>query len=330
MIEKFYLVTGATGFIGSALVRALVNGGSRVRALDDDSRGSRIRLADIESKIEWVNGDVRDPATVSNAVRGVDAVCHLAAVNGTEFFYSRPDVVLEVAVKGMLNVLDGCIEHGVGELFVASSSEVYQTPPEVPTDETVSLSVPDPLNPRYSYGGGKIISELLAINYGRKKLRRVVIFRPHNVYGPDMGWEHVVPQFALRMHELCRNQEGVVKFPIEGSGMETRSFVFIDDLVSGLMKVIDKGEHLTIYNIGTDKEVTIKELAEEVASCFGHRIEVVPGELKTGGTARRCPSIKRIKALGYLPSVSLKDGLATTISWYIKNADKNPYRLRKS
>ena len=88
---------------------------------------------------------------------------------------------------------------GVRSLVLASSSEVYQTPPHVPTDESAPLVVPDPTNPRYSYGGGKIISELMAINYGRKFFDRVLIFRPHNVYGPDMGCEHVIPQFALRL-----------------------------------------------------------------------------------------------------------------------------------
>lgn len=325
---KHFLVTGATGFIGSALVRALVNGGNRVRALDDESRGSRARLRDVESQVEWMHGDIRDAATVERAVQGVDTVCHLAAVNGTEFFYTKPDLVLEVAVKGMINVLDACLAHGVGELFVASSSEVYQTPPQVPTDETVPLSIPDPLNPRYSYGGGKIISELLTLNYGRRKLRRAVIFRPHNVYGPDMGWEHVIPQFALRMQELCKQRQGTVTFPIEGTGNETRSFVFIDDMIAGLLKVIEKGEHLGIYNIGTEDEVTMKVLAEEVARYFGREIHITPGQLKAGGTLRRCPSIERIRALGYTPLVSLKEGLAATIPWYIENADKNPSRIR--
>ena len=324
--KKHFLVTGATGFIGSALVRALVKTGNRVRALDDESRGSRHRLGDLESEIEWMHGDVRDAATVAQAVTGVDAVCHLAAVNGTEFFYTRPDLVLEVAVKGMMNVLDACIGQGVGELFVASSSEVYQTPPEVPTDETVPLSIPDPLNPRYSYGGGKIISELLTINCGRKNLRRAVIFRPHNVYGPDMGWEHVIPQFALRMHELCKRTQGVVTFPIQGAGNETRSFIFIDDMIAGLLKLIEKGEHLGIYHIGTEDETTIKELAEEVARCFDRKIQIAPGPLKAGGTLRRCPNVKKIRALGYAPTVSLKQGLAATVPWYIENADKKPSR----
>jgi nucleoside-diphosphate-sugar epimerase len=326
MSSRLYLVTGASGFIGSALARALVKQGNRVRALDDESRGSRHRLRDIEAEIEWMRGDIRDAATVAEAVRGTEAVCHLAAVNGTEFFYTRPDLVLEVAVKGMINVLDACIGNGVGELFVASSSEVYQTPPEVPTDETAPLSIPDPLNARYSYGGGKIISELLTINYGRKKLRRAVIFRPHNVYGADMGWEHVIPQFALRMNELCEQSEGPVKFPIQGSGMETRSFVYIDDMIAGLLKVIEKGEHLGIYHIGTEEEITIKELAREVGRNFDREIEIAPGQLQPGGTLRRCPDIGKIRALGYVPAVSLKEGLSRTIPWYIENADKNPSR----
>ena len=169
-----------------------------MRSLDNDSRGSRDKLGATASEVELIVGDIRDAATVARAVQGMDGVCHLAYINGTEFFYTKPDLILEVAVKGMMNVIDGCLQHDVPELILASSSEVYQTPPRVPTDETAPLIVPDVLNPRYSYGGGKIISELLAINYGRARLRRVLVFRPHNVYGPNMGWEHVIPQFALR------------------------------------------------------------------------------------------------------------------------------------
>src|SRR3979409_549385 len=121
----------------------------------------------------------------------------------------------------MFDVRCACRSEGVRSLVLASSSEVYQTPPEVPTDEHAPLLVPDPSNPRYSYGGGKIISELMAINYGRKYFERVLIFRPHNVYGPDMGWEHVIPQFALRMKMAAElNPVGVIPFPIQGSGQE--------------------------------------------------------------------------------------------------------------
>src|SRR6185295_17443274 len=202
------LVTGGSGFVGSGLVKALVKAGHGVRVLDDNSRGCPRRLAGVAKDIEFIAGDIRDAARVEKATVGMDEVHHLAFVNGTEFFYSQPDLVLDVGVRGMVNVIDACRKHGIGTLVLASSSEVYQTPPKVPTAENAPLSIPDPLNPRYSYGGGKLISELMAINYGRKFFERVLIFRPHNIYGPDMGWEHVIPQFALRVKKLGPQQPG--------------------------------------------------------------------------------------------------------------------------
>ena len=256
---KSYLVTGGTGFIGCALVRALLRSGARVRSLDNNSRGAQRRLADVASDVELVVGDIRDSEVVRRAVSGVDCVCHLAYINGTEFFYTQPGLVLDVALRGMINVLDACRACDAGELVLASSSEVYQTPPTIPTDETAPLSIPDVLNPRYSYGGGKVACELMAINFGRTGFDRVVIFRPHNVYGPDMGLEHVIPQFALRMGELCRTTTGTIRFPVQGTGKESRSFIYIDDMIDGVLRVIDRGKHLEIYHIGTENEVTIEE-----------------------------------------------------------------------
>jgi len=314
-----FLVTGGDGFIGSALVKALVKGGGRVRSFDNDSRGSRKRLAEVASDVELLSGDIRDRDAVVQAAKGVDCVCHLAFINGTEFFYSKPELVLEVAVKGIANVIDACLENGVPALSLASSSEVYQTPPIVPTDETAPLSVPDPLNPRYSYGGGKIISELMALNYGRKHFERVTIFRPHNVYGPDMGREHVIPQLAMRMAELCRTSQGKIRMPIRGTGQEKRAFCFIDDLVDGVVRVIERGEHLGIYHVGTQDEVTIAHLAGKIAFFLGREVEVIPGEAHEGGTLRRCPDISKARALGYEPRVSLEEGLAMTLPWYCGN-----------
>ncbi len=322
---KSYLVTGGTGFIGAGLVKCLVAAGARVRSLDNDSRGSKEKLGDAARHVELLPGDIRDPATVAQAVKGVDAVCHLAYVNGTEFFYTKPELILEVAVKGMVNVLDACLQHNILELILASSSEVYQNAAQVPTNETTALVVPDVLNPRFSYGGGKIISELLAINYGRNRLRRVLIFRPHNVYGPNMGWEHVIPQFALRMRQLHRQQPaGTIPFPIQGTGQESRSFIYIDDAVEAILRVIEKGEHLGIYHIGSGIETTVENLAREIALCYGREIALVPGDLRPGSPLRRCPDISKLRSLGFNPSVSLKDGVAQTVRWYDEHASLKP------
>jgi nucleoside-diphosphate-sugar epimerase len=311
------LVTGGSGFIGAGLVKALVRDGHTVRVLDDNSRGALRRLQEVADHIEFMPGDIRDLAAVTRAVRGMDEVHHLAFVNGTEFFYSAPELVLDVGVKGMINVIDACRSEGVRSLILASSSEVYQTPPRIPTDESAPLLVPDPGNPRYSYGGGKIISELMAINYGRKFFDRVLIFRPHNVYGPDMGWEHVIPQFSLRLKAIAaEHPSGRLPFELQSDGSQTRSFCHIDDLVRGVLVMRAKGEHLGIYHVGTTEEITIAELARRVAAHAGRDIELVAGPSPAGGTDRRCPDIAKLGKLGYSPQVPLDIGLPSTIDWY--------------
>jgi nucleoside-diphosphate-sugar epimerase len=180
----------------------------------------------------------------------------------------------------------------------------------------VPLVVPDIGNPRYSYGGGKIISELLTMNFGRKHFERALIFRPHNVYGPDMGSEHVIPQFALRMRRACETTEGRVPFPIQGTGRETRAFVYIDDFTEGLLRVIEYGEHLNVYNIGTDTEVAIADVARLVARAFGREIDLVPGPVQPGSVARRSPDITKLRALGFSPRTPLDAGIAATVAWY--------------
>lgn len=323
--KKTYLVTGGTGFIGAALVKRLLTDGHAVRVLDDNSRGHPRRLDGVLDQIEMVSADVRDGEAVRRACQGVDSVLHLAAVNGTEFFYSKPELVLDVAVRGILAVVDGCRAAGVGELVVASSSEVYQTPPMVPTPETVPMSVPDPTNPRYSYGGGKILSELVALNHGRSGFDRVLIFRPHNVYGPDMGWEHVLPQLALRTRTIVdQTPDGPIELPIQGSGEETRAFVHIDDFINGLMTVVAKGEHLNIYHIGTDLESRIADVARMVVDCFKRDCRLLHMPAPAGGTPRRCPDIGKLRALGYAPKVALADGVAELVDWYVRNRHLHP------
>ena len=322
-MSRTILVTGGTGFLGAALVRRLVDGGHRVRSLDDGSRGRARRLEGYESRVEMRHGDVRVYEDVREAVRGCDMVVHMASVNGTEFFYQKPDVVLDVGVRGTLNVLDACKAEGVPELAFASSSEAYQTPPVVPTPEEVPLVVPDPRNPRYSYGGQKLIGELLALHCGGTHLERVVIFRPHNVYGADMGFEHVIPQFAMRAGDLIKSTDApTIEFPIQGDGSQTRAFVHVDDFTSGLVAVLDGGEDRGIYHVGTREEVTIARLAEMVVAHLGRRCVLLRGEAPAGATPRRCPEIGKLEALGYAPRIPLADGLGAVVDWYVNHADK--------
>ena len=125
---------------------------------------------------------------------------HLAFLNGTKNFYDKPDLVLDIGVKDIINVIDACKKNKIKELILASSSEVYQKAKVIPTPENVPFSIPNAFKPRYSYATGKILTEIIAIN-NAKLFKRLIIFRPHNVYGPNMGFDHVIPQFIIRMRK---------------------------------------------------------------------------------------------------------------------------------
>ena len=320
MKNKKILVTGGAGFVGSSLVKKLLEKNLEVRVLDNYQRGNGFRLSDIRSKIDFIEGDIRDEKIVDKACKGINTVFHLAYLNGTEFFYTKPDIVLDIAVKGMTNIIDSSIKNNISEFFLASSSEVYQTPDHTPTTEEVSLTIPDILNPRYSYGGGKILCELMTVNYGKKFFEKSIIFRPHNVYGPNMGWEHVVPNFITKiLNNSLNNDSSEIKLDIQGKGDETRAFIYIDDFIDGLLKVYDKGENLNIYNIGTTNEISIIDLANKIAKYFEKEIKIIPGKIQKGSTKRRCPDIKKISDLGFIPKYTIEEGIKLTADWYIKN-----------
>ncbi len=318
---KKYLVTGGTGFIGAALVRRLVTEGHDVRVLDNNSRGALRRLADLSDSFKFTHADIRDLDAVTQASEGVESVIHLAAINGTEHFYARPEVVLDVGVRGMLNVVDACRSNNIGDLILASSSEVYQSPPSIPTGESVPLVVPDVKNPRYSYGGSKIISELICLNYELTNFDRITIFRPHNVYGPDMGWEHVLPQFSLRaLKEIRKTPNGPIQFKIQGDGNQTRAFVHINDFIDGLKTVLKRGLHREIYNIGNTEEVKISQIANLIFAYFKREGHLIPSSEPIGATSKRCPDISKLQNLGYAPSITLEQGLPGLINWYVDNS----------
>lgn len=322
MLKKF-LVTGGTGFIGSAVVKRLVEDGHQVRILDNNFRGIKARLEGVLENCELVTADIRDLAAVERAVNGVDCVLHLAYVNGTEFFYTNPELVLDIALRGMLNVVDACRKNNVKELILASSSEVYQTAEIIPTPESTPLLVPDISNPRFSYGGGKIACELVAMNYGRRGFDRVVIFRPHNVYGPDMGYEHVLPQLVLRAKEAVKQYPtGPIEFVIQGDGSQTRAFIHIDDFVDCLMRVIESGKHLNVYHIGNPEEITITEVVKEIFFKLERDMHIKSGPLTVGSTQRRCPDISKVRSLGFEPKISFSKGLPSLMEWYMNNDRK--------
>ena len=304
-LKKNILITGGSGFIGSAITKHLVKEKNRVIVFDNNSRGKSRRLIEVRNKIKFIKGDIRNKKKLLSIKGKVDTVIHLAYVNGTKFFYKKPFEILDIAVNGLINVLDFCKKKKVKNFYLASSSEVYQNPLKIPTDEEEMLKIPNIHNPRYSYGGGKIISELYGIHFAKKFLKKFIIFRPHNVYGKDMGNEHVVPEFINRFKKL-RNKKN---FLIYGTGQEVRSFIHIDDFISGFDKVFKKGKNQEIYNIGTSEKIKISKLAKLIAKILGKSIKFKKTKVLKGSPSVRCPNIKKIKKLGFRQNIRLKDGI---------------------
>ncbi len=308
--KKTFLVTGGSGFIGSKITEMLLKEGHKVSIFDNNFRGKLSRIKKIKNKnLKFFKGDIRNYNQLKKSFKNVDSVIHLAYINGTKFFYTQPTLVLDVAIKGLMNVVDICINKKIKEVYIASSSEVYQTPIKIPTDEEEMMKIPNVMNPRYSYGGGKILSELVGINYGRKYFKKLIIFRPHNVYSEDMGDDHVIPEFIKKFKQL-RNR----KFKIIGTGNEIRSFIHIDDFVNAFRLIMKKGEHLNIYNIGTNEKIKIKDLAIKLSEIFKKKIKIIKTSKHIGGTNIRIPDIKKIKKLGFKQRINLDEGLRKILS----------------
>ena len=308
-MKKNILVTGGSGFIGSAIVKYLVKRKYNVVVFDNNSRGKSRRIKDVDNKISFIKGDIRDKKKLLSINKKIDTVIHLAYINGTKFFYEKPFEILDIAVNGYLNILEFCKIKKVQNLFLASSSEVYQNPNKIPTDENEMLKIPDIHNPRYSYGGGKIFSELYGLYFAKKYLKKFVIFRPHNVYGVDMGNDHVIPEFIIRFKKIGKKKD----FLIHGTGNEVRSFIHIDDFINGFDKIFQRGKNTEIYNIGTTEKVKISHLAYLISKIYKKKIKIIRSKLPKGSPSKRCPDIKKIKKLGFKQKISLRDGLKNVI-----------------
>ena len=309
-MNKKFLITGGTGFIGRAIASELLKKNHKVIVTDNNFRGKKIE--DFKHKnLKIYDVDIRDKINLKKVCKHIDVVIHLAFINGTNFFYEKPQLVLDVALKGIINILEICKENKIEEFFLASSSEVYHQPKIIPTNEKTELIIPDPINPRYSYAAGKIISEVMLLN--TNFFKRAVIFRPHNIYGPDMGYNHVIPEVISKVYK----SKGSIK--IQGNGLQTRSFCYISDFVKGFEVLLSRGKNKNIYNIGSKKEVKIKSIVGSIIKLSEKKIKIKNIKEKKGETLRRCPDITKIVKIGYSPKISLNEGLKKTFNWYIKD-----------
>ena len=306
-MKKKYLITGGLGFIGKAIALDLIKKNNSVTIIDNQFRHKNLKDFNYKNCNVYKN-DIRDKTSLKKIVKKVDTVIHLATINGTNYFYEQPKLVLDVALKGIINILEVCEENKIPEFFLASSSEVYYKAPYYPADEKVPLVIPDPFNPRYTYAAGKIISEIMLLN--TKFFKRFVIFRPHNIYGPNMGYNHVIPEIVTKLIKAKKN------LVIQGSGNHTRSFCYIDDFVRGFNILLKKGRNKNIYNIGTQDEIKILQLIQKLVKISNKKLIIKKTKEKLGSTPKRCPDIKKISKLGFKPKINLDVGLKKTFEWY--------------
>lgn len=313
------LVTGGSGFLGSNLVKFLLNKKKNVTVIDNNFRGPLSNLEDISKNFKFIKGDLRDEKLLKKSLKNIDTVFHLAAINGTENFYKIPDVVLDVGINGTSKLINAVNKSKVKKFIFASSSEVYQKPEIIPTPENINLNFPNLINPRYSYGVSKLAGEIL-VNFYLKNNINKIIFRPHNIYGPAMGYEHVIPQLIERIFILSKNfTKKNINLKIQGNGKESRSFCYIDDAIEQIFLCSNYGKNKNIFNIGKKDEINILNLVKKIEELLELNINVKTNKLKEGSVSRRCPDVKKINKFNIKSKTSLHNGLKKTINWYLKD-----------
>lgn len=303
------LVTGGAGFLGHNLVKELIKRKYEVIIFDN---GFRVGFNNIENmdNVQQIKGNVANQEDWDKLPSDIEQVFHLAAINGTKYFYEIPEKILDVNVGGTLNLFKWVAKTKVKKIFFASSSEVYGFPNIFPTPETEPLCIPDSQNPRFSYSSSKIIGETITINFCRQLGIEYQIGRFHNVYGPKMGFEHVIPEFIRK----CVKSES---FTVQGDGNETRSFCYIDDAIAGILCITNNSNVKNdIFNIGTCEEISMNDLIKKLEIIHGSTITPIYKEFKNAGTKRRVPDISKIESVGFKPSIHLIDGLRSTYKWY--------------
>ncbi len=313
---SFYLVTGGAGFIGSNIVRELVRRKERVRVFDNFSEGKRENLSDLLGKIEIMEGDVRDHASVAAAVKGVDYALHQAALRSVERSVKDPFETNEVNVEGTLNLLLACRDQKVKRVVYASSSSVYGDSDHYPTLESDSAR---PISP---YAISKLAAEHYCVAFTRLYGLETVSLRYFNVFGPhqdpDSEYAAVIPRFILKL----LNDEAPT---IDGDGKQSRDFSYIDDVVEANLKAATTpGIGGEVFNIAGGKGHSVLELYETLTMILGKSIQPRFGPPRSGDVRRTLADLsKSRKVLNCALNTRFKEGLEKTVEW-LRSLTKNP------
>lgn len=313
------LILGGAGFIGAHLAARLAGEGHALTLVDDLSRGRRdptIEALVARPNVRLVQADLTRPGVLDPLPRQWDQVYMLAAVVGVRNVETDPARVVRVNTLSVLHLLDWM--PGQGEvLFFASTSETYaggvaagHVP--VPTPEAVPLGIPDVAAPRFAYAASKMLGEAAVLHTARARGLRAVTGRFHNVYGPRMGTDHVIPELSLR---ALRREDPFRVFGPE----QRRAFCHVADAVEAITRLMaTEAAWGQVVNIGNDAEETaIADLVALVlrAARFAPAVEARPAP--AGSVPRRCPDIGRLRALtGFAPKVGLEAGVGETFDWY--------------
>ncbi len=315
------LITGGGGFIGFHLAHRLAReAADEVVLVDNFQRGRQdVEFAALcaRTNVRLVVGDLRCEDLPSLLGDGYDEVYHLAAMLGVKNVLDRPVDVLRTNALMTAELLEWFVDGGGKRLLFSSTSEAYawtqlfhQLP--IPTPEDVPLSLTDLSNPRSTYAGSKVFGELCVTQYCRSAGLPFSIARYHNVYGPRMGYDHVVPQLFERVES---GEDPLTVY----SADHVRAFCYIDDAVAATVAMMRDPAAINLtFNVGNDDEpVTIENLAGRIQRFAGRANHIVTQTAANDPIRERCPDVTRARTmLGYRPQVDLDAGLDRTLTWY--------------
>jgi UDP-glucose 4-epimerase len=305
------LVTGGAGFIGSHLVEELLGSGDRVTVLDDLSTGRRENLATVEDhpRLSFVEGSVLDGDRLGEAMREADRVFHLAAAVGVMLIIERPVRTILTNIHGTERVLRLAAERGI-PVLVASSSEVCGKGRGGPFGEEDDMVLGPTSRSRWSYAASKAVDEFLARAWHKESELPVVVARYFNTIGPRQVGQYgmVVPRFidqALRGGPIT----------VFGDGMQSRAFAWVGDVVDATVRLLETPDAAgRVFNVGSDEEITIWELAEKVRELVDPRVQIVHISYEEAyeegfeDLGRRVPDLGRIReVIGYRPTLTLDE-----------------------